>query len=186
MQTLETRRLILRSWRESDAETLFKYASDPDVGPRAGWLPHKSVEESLDIIRNLFNNEGMWAVELKGSSAAIGCVGYLPASSSNLDIEDGQCEVGYWIAKPYWGKGICTEAMLAVVDYCFNVKGFTALWGDYFPENPASGRVMEKCGFVDIGKEVLCPELEVGSDKPVKVMVYNHKSDESASSSSST
>ena len=43
---METERLILRSWRESDAEALFKYASDPDVGPRAGWPPHKSVEES--------------------------------------------------------------------------------------------------------------------------------------------
>ena len=170
MRTLETKRLILRPWMESDAEALFKYASDPDVGPRAGWPPHKSIDESLEIIRNVFSGEGMWAVELKGSSEAIGCVGYLPADCSNLDIEEGQCEVGYWIAKPYWGKGICTEAMRAVVEYCFNVKGFTVLWGDYFPENPASEKVMEKCGFIDTGKEVLCPSLEVGSDKPVKVM----------------
>ncbi len=73
--------------------------------------------------------------------------------------------MGYWIAKPYWNKGICTEALQAVVDYCFNVKGFTVLWGDYFPENPASGRVMEKCGFVDTGRETLCPDLEIGGDK---------------------
>ena len=44
------------------------------------------------------------------------------------------------------------------------------LWGDYFPSNPASGRVMEKCGFVDTGEETLCPNLEVGSDRPVRVM----------------
>ncbi len=44
------------------------------------------------------------------------------------------------------------------------------MWGDYFPENPASGKVMEKCGFVDTGREVLCPNLEVGGDKPVRVM----------------
>ena len=49
-------------------------------------------------------------------------------------------------------------------------KDFTMLWGDYFPSNPASGRVMEKCGFVDTGKETLCPNLEVGSDRPVRVM----------------
>ena len=48
---METDRFLLRPWRESDAEALFKYASDPDVGPRAGWEPHKSVEESLQIIR---------------------------------------------------------------------------------------------------------------------------------------
>ena len=57
-----------------------------------------------------------------------------------------------------------------VIDYCFNEKGFTTLWGDYFPSNPASGRVMEKCGFVDTGEETLCPNLEVGSDCPVRVM----------------
>ena len=167
---METERILLRPWRESDAEALFKYASDPEVGPRAGWPPHKNVEESLGIIRTVFGSETMWAVELKETSEAIGCVGYLPASASNLKIENDQCEVGYWIAKPYWGKGICTEAMRLVVDYCFHVKGFTVLWGDYFPENPASGRVMEKCGFVDTGEETVCPNLSVGADRPVRVM----------------
>ena len=57
-----------------------------------------------------------------------------------------------------------------VIDHCFNEKGFTTLWGSYFPSNPASGRVMEKCGFVDTGEETICPNLEVGSDYPVKVM----------------
>ena len=167
---METKRLILRPWQESDAGTLFKHASDPDVGPRAGWPPHKSVEESLEIIKTVFSGEGMWAVELKETGEAIGCVGYLLCGESNLNIGLTDAEIGYWIAKPYWNMGICTEAMRAVVDYCFNVKGFEVLWGDYFPENPASGRVMEKCGFVDTGREVLCPSLEVGSDKPVRVM----------------
>ena len=62
---METDRLLLRPWLDSDAETLFKYASDPEVGPRAGWPPHKSVEESLEIIRTVFNAEGMWAVILR-------------------------------------------------------------------------------------------------------------------------
>ena len=62
------------------------------------------------------------------------------------------------------------KALQMVIDYCFNEKGFTTLWGDYFPSNPASGRVMEKCGFVDTGEETLCPNLEVGSDCPVRVM----------------
>ena len=53
---METDRIILRPWRESDAEILFKWASNPDVGPRAGWPPHKSVEESLEIIRTVFND----------------------------------------------------------------------------------------------------------------------------------
>ncbi|MBR5654711.1 MAG: GNAT family N-acetyltransferase [Prevotella sp.] len=167
---METERIILRPWRELDAESLFKYASDPELGPRAGWLPHKSVEESREIIRTVFSTEGMWAVELRETHEAIGCVGYLPSSSSNLAIEENQCEVGYWIARPYWGMGICTEALGLVVDYCLEVKGFSVLWGSYFPENPASGRVMEKCGFTDTGREVLCPNLDVGSNRPVRVM----------------
>jgi RimJ/RimL family protein N-acetyltransferase len=57
-----------------------------------------------------------------------------------------------------------------VIDYCFNVNKFNAIWGDYFPENPASGKVMEKCGFIDTGKETICPNLAVGADRPVKVM----------------
>ena len=168
--TMETERILLRRWRESDAETLYRYASDPEVGPRAGWPPHKSVDESREIIRTIFRGDGMWAVEWKATGEAIGCVGYLPATTSNLKIADDQCEVGYWIARPFWGKGICTEAMRLVVDYCLHVKDFTVLWGDYFPENPASGRVMEKCGFKDTGEETLCPNLEVGSDRPVRIM----------------
>ena len=103
---METERIILRPWQDSDAEALFKYASDPDVGPRAGWPPHKSVEDSLEIIRTVFNAEGMWAVIWKESGEAIGGVGYLPASASNLKIAEDHAEVGYWIARPYWGKGI--------------------------------------------------------------------------------
>lgn len=167
---LKTGRLRLRPWNDRDADALYKYASDPIVGPRAGWPPHKSPQESLEIIRNIFSMEGMWAVELKQTLEVIGCVGYLPSSLSNLEINEDECEVGYWIARPYWNKGICSEALGAVVDLCFQARGFNVLWGDYFPENPASGRVMEKCGFTFTGKEVLCPNLEVGSDKPVRVM----------------
>ena len=172
---METERFILRHWQESDADALFKYASDPEVGPRAGWPPHKSVEESLEIIRTIFSGEGMWAVIWKETNEAIGCVGYLPSTASNLKIAETECEVGYWIARPYWGMGICTEAMKLVVDYCINVKGFTTLWGDYFLDNPSSGRVMEKCGFVDTGKETLCSSLAVGSDRPVRVMKLEAK-----------
>lgn len=169
-RVMETGRLVLRPWRESDAEALYRHASDPDVGPRAGWPPHTSVAESQEIIRKFFLNDHTWAIELKETGQVIGCVGYLPASSSNMQIADDECEVGYWIARPFWDMGICTEALQAVVGYCLDKKGFTTLWGSYFPSNPASGRVMEKCGFSDTGQETLCPNLEVGSDRPVRVM----------------
>ena len=170
---METDRLLLRPWKDDDAEALFKYACDPELGPRAGWPPHKSVEESREVIRSIFSKEGMWAVVWKASDEPIGCVGYLSATDSNLTIEENHAEVGYWIARPYWGMGICTEALRLVIDHCFNVKGFSTLWGTYFPDNPASGRVMEKCGFEFTGKEVLCPNLKVGAERPVKVMKLN-------------
>lgn len=64
---METSRIILRPWRDDDAETLYKYASDPEVGSRAGWPPHKSVEESLEIIRTLFHSDHIWAIVLKNA-----------------------------------------------------------------------------------------------------------------------
>ena len=64
---METERILLRPWQDSDAEALFKYASDPDVGPSARWPPHKSVEDSLEIFRTVFTAEEMWAVIWKES-----------------------------------------------------------------------------------------------------------------------
>lgn len=142
---IETDRLILRPWLDSDAEALFRYASDPDVGPRAGWPPHKDIEESRRVIRDIFTNDRTWAVTLRETGEAIGCMGYFIHGESNIPIGEEDAEIGYWIAKPYWNRGIATEALRAMIDYCFNVKGFLTLWSDFFIDNPASGRVMEKC-----------------------------------------
>ena len=90
---METARIILRPWQEDDAEVLFKYASDPELGPLAGWPPHKSVDESREVIRTIFSKEGMWAVVWKATGEPIGCVGYLSASDSNLAIEADTAEV---------------------------------------------------------------------------------------------
>lgn len=167
---METERILLRLWREEDAEALYKYASDPEVGPRAGWPPHKSVEESREIIRTLFNSDHMWAMELKATSEPIGCMGYFVYGESNINIGENDAEVGYWVARPYWNQGLCSETLRVLIDYCFNVKGFSALWADYFPENPASGRVMEKCGFCDTGEVNTCSQLQIGSDRLVRIM----------------
>lgn len=167
---MKTNRITLRPWQESDAETLFKYASDPEVGPRAGWPVHKSREESLDVIRNIFSNDHTWAIELNETGEAIGCMGYYTSAESNIGIGTDDAEIGYWVGKPYWNKGICTEALRLMIDYCFDVKGFHALWCDYFVDNPASGRVMEKCGFQDTGKINWCSQLYQGDERPVKVM----------------
>ena len=168
--TMETERILLRPWQESDAEALFKYAGDPEVGPRAGWPPHQSVEESLEIIRTIFHNDHTWAIELKETGEPIGCIGYFTCSESNIHIGENDVEAGYWVARPYWNKGICTESLRLLLDYCFRVKGYQTVWSDFFVDNPASGRVMEKCGFRDTGEINYCSRLMLGSDRPVKIM----------------
>lgn len=170
---METERILLRYWCDGDTEALFNYASDPDVGSRAGWPPHKSVKESREIIRTVFNNDTTWAIELKATGEAIGAIGYGPSCDCNLPAREGEPIAGYWIAKPYWNQGLCTEALQAMIDYCFNVKHFQTLWADFFVDNPASGRVMEKCGFQDTGRVNWCSRLYQGNEKPVKIMRLN-------------
>ena len=167
---METERLLFRPWRDDDAETLYKYASDPEVGPCAGWPPHKSVEESLEIIRTIFHSDHIWAIEWRETGEPIGCIGYYTHGESNIDIGENDAEVGCWVARPYWNRGICTEALRILIDYCFKEKGFRTLWTDYFPDNPASGKVMEHCGFRDTGQVNRCSRLQLGSDKPVRIM----------------
>ena len=71
---LETQRLILRKWTEDDADSLFEYAKNPEVGPIAGWPPHKNVEESKELIKNVFNGAECYAICEKGSNISIGAV----------------------------------------------------------------------------------------------------------------
>ncbi|MBO4621660.1 MAG: GNAT family N-acetyltransferase [Paludibacteraceae bacterium] len=175
---METDRIILRPWRESDAEALYKYASDPDVGPRAGWPPHRSVEESLEVIRTVFHNNHTWAIDLKETGEAIGAMGYYPHGESNIEIGEHDAEVGYWVAKPYWNRGICTEALRLMIDWCFKEKHFDVLWSDFFVDNPASGRVMEKCGFRDTGQINYCSHLYHAKDRPVHIMRLDNQTQE--------
>lgn len=166
---METERIYLRRWQEADAETLYKYASDPDVGPRAGWPPHHSIAESMEVIRTIFNNPVTWAVVWKETNEPIGCIGYYTHESSNIPIGENDCEVGYWIGKPYWNLGFCTEALRLIVDRCMKEQGFDNIWADHFIGNPASGRVLTKCGFHDTGMLNTCSRLLGGDKEEVKV-----------------
>lgn len=167
---METNRILLRPWRESDAEALFKYASDPDVGPRAGWPPHRDIEVSLEIIHTVFNNDTTWAIELKATGEAIGCIGYLPASGCPIPAREGEPLVGYWVGKPYWNQGICTEALNLVVEHIRKATNIPSLICGHFVDNPASGRVMEKCGFVPTGETYFDDTQYQSKGKPIRVL----------------
>lgn len=145
---IETKRLILRPWRETDAPALFRYASDPDIGPVAGWTPHASLEESLQIIRTVFAAPEIYAVVLKESGEPVGSCGIMFADGlHSADMKPGHAEIGYWIGKPYWGQGLIPEAVRALLARSFTELKLDAVWCGYYDGNVKSGRVIEKCGF---------------------------------------
>ena len=158
-------------WRDDDAPVLFKWASDPDIGSRAGWPPHRSVEESLEVIRTVFRDATYtWAVELKETGEAIGAMGYGPSCNCDLPAREGEPIVGYWIAKPYWNRGLCTEALGLLLEHIRLTTGVKSLIGGHFVDNPASGRVMEKCGFVPTGETAVDEAMYLGKDHPIRVL----------------
>ncbi len=144
---LETQRLILRPWEETDAESLYEYAKDPRIGPITGWPVHTSVENSREVIRTVLSAPENYAVCLKTDNRPIGCVGLTVGEKSNLKLPDTEGEIGYWIGVPFWGQGLIPEAVRAVIRRGFEDLGLTTLWCGYFEGNDKSRRVQEKCGF---------------------------------------
>lgn len=142
---LKTERLILRSWKESDAKDLFRYAKDPDVGPIAGWNAHKDAQESLNVIKNVLNGNEAYAICLKEDNKAIGAIEIMTKNRffSNPD----ECELGYWIGKPFWGRGLVPEAAKEMLRRAFEDLKMNKVWCGYYDGNEKSKRVQEKLGF---------------------------------------
>lgn len=142
---LQTERLILRPWREEDAEDLFRYAIDPEIGPPAGWPPHTSVEDSRQIIRTVLSEPETYAVCQKEDGRAIGSIGF---HRKDLAQDADEYELGYWIGKPFWGRGLIPEASREMLRYAFEELEMNRIWCGYYDGNVKSGRVQEKLGFV--------------------------------------
>lgn len=142
---LQTKRLILRPWSEDDADELYKYASDPEVGPPAGWPPHTSVENSREIIRTVLSAPETYAVCLKENGKPIGSIGlHRNDLAENVD----EYELGYWIGKPFWGQELIPEASREILRYAFRDLGMKRIWCGHYDGNVKSRRVQEKLGFV--------------------------------------
>ncbi len=145
---LETDRLILRPWKKNkaDAKALYEYAKDPRIGPNAGWPVHRDVSESMEIIRNVLSTPGICAVVWKETERPIGAAGITSGSYMRKSLPRGDGELGYWIGRPWQGKGIATEAAQAMIAYGFDALHLDAVWGAYYEGNECSRRVQEKCG----------------------------------------
>lgn len=147
---LQTKRLILRAWKESDAEALYKYARNPNVGPIAGWTPHTSIEESLEIIKTVLSVPESYAVVLKETGEAVGSIAIMNSKSEihTAKIADKECEIGFWIGEPYWGQCLIPEALNELIRYAFENLKYTTIWCGYYDGNEKSKRAQEKCGFI--------------------------------------
>ena len=146
---IETERLILRGWHSDDADALFKYASDPEVGPIAGWIPHASIEYSREKIRNVFSAQEIYAVVLKSTNEPVGCCGIVFADGMCPgDAQPCEGEIGYWIGRPFWGQGLIPEAVKALISHAFEDLRLKSLWCSHYDGNDRSRRVCEKSGFI--------------------------------------
>ena len=148
---IETDRLILRKVKAEDAEPMFRnWASDPEVTKYVTWLPHEDIRVTKWIIQEWLKEESdpktiRFMITAKESDEPIGMidvVGYI----------DDAPEIGYSLSRKQWGKGYMTEACKAFMKYLFDI-GFERIVIEADIRNPASNRVIEKCGFIFTGKE---------------------------------
>lgn len=167
---LETERLILRRVLPSDVKEMFELRSNPET---MKYIPRPLVtnyDEALAHIKmmedKIETNEGInWAITIKGDDKMLGVIGHY-----RIKPEHYRAEVGYMILPEYHGKGITTEAVQCVVDYGFNTMQLHSIEGVIDPENEASQRVLQKCGFV---KEAHFKENEFYDGKFIDAVVYS-------------
>lgn len=145
--TLKTDRLLLRPWRESDLQDFYAYASVDGVGQMAGWLPHRSMEESRRILELFLAEKKTFALEYQGRViGSLGIEEYSEEHHPELAGLSGR-EIGYALSKDYWGQGLMPEAVKAVINYLFDVVKLDFILVGHFDWNRQSARVIEKCGF---------------------------------------
>ena len=148
---IETKRLILRSPKESDAEPMFSnWANDPEVTKYLTWNPHESVEVTKMIVSRWLKEEEdpktvRFVITIKGNDEPVGTIDV-------VGYHDGDPEIGYCLSRKLWGQGYMTEACQAVMDYLFSL-GHKRILIDAAEENAGSNRVIAKCGFRFVGKE---------------------------------
>ena len=147
--TLQTERLVLRPWRESDLPDFNAYASEDGVGQMAGWSPHRSLDESRGILKTFIDEKKTFALVFEGRAVgSLGIEEYAPERYAELPLDGlrGR-EIGYVLSRDYWGRGLMPEAVRAVIRWLFDDQKLDFLVIGHFDWNAQSRRVIEKCGF---------------------------------------
>lgn len=146
MPTLETPRLILRRIAMRDAKDIFSYSCDEEVARHVLWSAQKDISEARAYCRDLQrryrrDEPSSWGIIEKKTGHLVGTIGYMNYSEENASVE-----VGYSLAHWLWNGGYMTEALARVIDYTFDAMDINRIEAQHELTNPASGRVMEKCG----------------------------------------
>ncbi len=138
---LETERLVLRAPRLEDAKAVVALASDRRVAENTARIPHPyRMSDALEWITSVTGEVGKQTFLITLAGTPIGACG--------IDLREASTpELGYWIGAAHWGQGFATEAARAVIDHAFTELGHEALQAGARVSNPASRRVLEKCGF---------------------------------------
>lgn len=171
MKRIETERLILRKWCKGDYLDMYDYGSDDRVGPNAGWLVHKTIEDSKEIVNMFIDDDEEYAVVLKSENKVIGGVG-LHYKNIDENIKGGNArEIGYVLNPRYWGNEYIPEAVRALIKFGFEELDLDLIWCGHFDFNDKSRRVVEKCGFNFKFEKVR--ELSLLNNKKVNELYYN-------------
>ena len=155
---LETKRLLLRKFRQEDLEDYFEYIQMEEIGYNCGWQPIKEKEKALERLnRNINANYDVFAIVLKENNKVIGNVTLsIPDKNRypNEIMKENAREIGFALSKYYWGKGIMTEAVNEVIRYAFEDLKTSVIYSLSATGNQGSANVQEKCGFVPFGDKV--------------------------------
>ena len=157
---LATERLSLRHPNHDDVDAIVSIVGEWEVARRLARVPHPYGQaDARFFLERIVPAEWVWAVTLRGSDALVGSIGLTPEEGADT------AELGYWLSPAHWHQGITTEAARAVVSFGFERLGLPVITSGYFEDNPASGRVLRKLGFVEAGR-AMRPCLAVGNEVP--------------------
>ena len=139
---LLTTKLRLRKIRPSDISSLLKYCNNKNISDQIINIPYPYLEEDavfrMNFVLQGFKNKEryVFAISLKDSEELIGEIGL------HLDKGNNSAQFGYWIAEPFWGKGIATEALAAILKFGFETLNLNKIYATHYPDNLSSGKVM--------------------------------------------
>ncbi len=148
-KTLETLRLKLRPLAAADAPAIHEYCSDWDVACRLARVPHPYPQ---DLAETFIARQALDAADGMAHVFAIDYAGRLVGVIGIEKRERGAWELGYWLGRPWWGRGLATEAAQLITDYGFAEAGLPRIEARHHQDNLASGRVLAKCGFREFGR----------------------------------